>query len=453
MSRRWIAGMLCVTMAAGLAAGCGNSEASADTALQSSAVGESGGSSSAGDDGTAGGDYTAADSGSDATTQADGSGNIDWDEDPALVNWYMWGVGVSAPSTEALDRVEEKINAITEPAINVTVNLEMLEMGNYLTQMPMQITAGDKIDLITTFPAGGGSFNTMAASGQLLPLDDLIADYCQEMTAMVPENFFDATTINGTIYGAPIYTDYTNDLYFICKKEIFDETGFDESDFTSYEDLTVLFDKVKELHPEMKVISSGAQSITGSVGGTELTSMKIAEGPVTTSSMALMAMAIPVTATEPEAAARLMNLTYTNAELKNLVNFGIEGEDYTLNEDNAVVITENCTYAPNTNGIFGNVFNSYPTEAEAASGIKLDESVQSSLPYSPLLGFTVDTSTISNEVAALSSIMEEYGKQVECGIADEETYDEMIEKMYDSGLSTYLDEIQRQLDEWLASGN
>ena len=97
---------------------------SADTALQSSAVGESGGSSSAGDDGTAGGDYTAADSGSDATTQADGSGNIDWDEDPALVNWYMWGVGVSAPSTEALDRVEEKINAITEPAINVTVNLE-----------------------------------------------------------------------------------------------------------------------------------------------------------------------------------------------------------------------------------------------------------------------------------------------------------------------------------------
>ena len=65
----------------------------------------------------------------------------------------------------------------------------------------------------------------------------------------------------------------------------------------------------------------------------------------------------------------------------------------------------------------------------------------------------MDTSTISNEVAALSSIMEEYGKQVECGIADEETYDEMIEKMYDSGLSTYLDEIQRQLDEWLASGN
>ena len=433
MKGKLIAGVLCMTMAAGLVAGCGNSESTTDTSAPEKTA--------AGGNGAA--DESAASLASEDTQAAAGQGdNINWDEDPALVNWYMWAVGVNAPSSDAMARIEEKINEITEPAINVTVNLELLEMGNYLTQMPMQITAGDKIDLITTFPAGGGSFNTMAAAGQLLPLNDLIDDYCQDMKDIVPENFFDATTINGHIYGAPIYTDYTNDLYFICKKEIFDETGFNEEDFTSFEDLTVLFDKVKELHPEMKIISSGAQSITGSVGvtlnnekfdplteiavvfydkageetkvvnlfeseeyrreaqiyrdwfnkgyvdqdilmretdpsddptvfggflqgnisrtqqkksvgGTELTSMKMAEGPVTTSSMALMTMAIPITATEPEAAARLMSLTYTNADLKNLVNFGVEGEDYTLNEDNAVVLTENCTYAPNTNGIFG----------------------------------------------------------------------------------------------------
>lgn len=498
MKNRFIAGALCAAMAAGVLTGCGNSEA-IDTASKQES---------------------------------------DFSEDPVVVNWYMWAVGVSAPSREALNRVETKINEITEKEINVTVHLEILEMGNYLTQLPMQITAGDKIDLITTFPAGGGSFNTMAASGQLLPLNDLIEDYCQEMEAIVPENFFEATTVNGNIYGAPVYTDYANDLYFICKKDIFDETGFKKDEIKTYEDLTALFAKVKEIHPELKIISSAASAITGSVGvtlknekydaltdiaavfyenegeeakvvnlfespayrqeaeiyrewfdagyvdqdilmreddatddptvfggflqgnasrtqssrslgGTELTNIKIAEGPVTTSSMAIMTMAIPVTATEPEAAARLMNLTYTNADLKNLVNFGIEGEDYTLNENNAVVITDNCTYAPNTNGIFGNVFNSYLTEAEAASGLAMDASSQSDLPYSPLLGFSVDTSPIANEIAQLSSIMEEYGKQVKCGIADEAAYDEMIDKMYASGLQTYLDEIQRQLDAWL----
>ena len=183
--------------------------------------------------------------------------------------------------------------------------------------------------------------------------------------------------------------------------------------------------------------------------GLELTSIKMAEGPVTTSSMAILTMAIPVNATEPEAAARLMNLTYTNTELKNIVSYGLEGEDYTLSDTGAVVITEQCTYAPNTNGLFGNVFNSYLTEAEMLSGLTRDASGQDELLYSPLLGFSVDTNPISNEVAQLSSVMEEYGKQVRCGIADETTYEQMIEKMYDCGLEAYLAEIQKQLDTWL----
>lgn len=517
LGKKLTATLLTACMAAGTLAACGNSEPAQTDAVTS-------------------GEDTQT---KEAAGTESGNADIDWEEDPSEVNWFMWAVGASAPSQESLDRIEEKINEITLKEINVQVNLTIMEMGSYLTQMPMQITAGDKIDLITTFPAGSGSFNTMAASGQLLPLDDFISDYCQDMKALVPENFFDATTVNGSIYAAPVYTDYTNDLYFVCKKEIFDETGFKEEDIQSYEDLTPLFEKVKELHPEMKILSSGAQAVTGSVGvtlnnekydaltdiaavfydkeseqtkvvnlfetdeykkeaqiyrdwynagyidqdilmretdpsddetvfggfiqgnasrtqgklsisGIELTSMKMAEGPVTTSSMAIMTMAIPVNATEPEAAARLMNLTYTNADLKNLVNYGIEGEDYTLEDGNVAVITENCTYAPNTNGLFGNVFNSYLSESEALSGVTRDASGQADLEYSPLLGFSVDTNPISNEVAQLSSVMEEYGKQVKCGIADEETYNEMIEKMYACGLENYLAEIQIQLDEWLA---
>ncbi len=88
------------------------------------------------------------------------------------------------------------------------------------------------------------------------------------MLEVVPDNFFDATTVKGEIYAAPIYTDYTNDLYFIGKKDIFEETGFNAEDVDSYEELEKVFEKVKELHPELKIVSSGAQTITGSVGVT-----------------------------------------------------------------------------------------------------------------------------------------------------------------------------------------
>ncbi|WP_346697569.1 extracellular solute-binding protein [Catenibacillus scindens] len=510
---------LCLSTA--ILASCGQSESSVPEKESSESISENG--------------ETSAGENEEGQNQAEG---IDWDEDPAEVNWYMWAAGVSAPGQDAIDRIEEKVNEITLKEINVHVNLSILEMGTYLTQMPMQITAGDKIDLITTFPAGSGTFSNMVSSGQLLPLGDYLDSCCGDMLEVVPDNFFDATTVKGEIYAAPIYTDYTNDLYFIGKKDIFEETGFNAEDVDSYEELEKVFEKVKELHPELKIVSSGAQTITGSVGvtlnnekydtltdiavvfyekegqetkvvnlyetdeykrevgiyrdwyekgyvdqdimmreddptddptvfggflqgnkartqnkvspqGTELVSLKMAEGPVVTSSVAIMTMAIPVNATEPEAAARVMNLAYTNADLKNLVSYGIEGEDYTLNEDNGVVITENCTYAPNTNTIFGNVFLGHLTEGEALAGVTRDIPDQSTLAYSPFLGFTVDLEPISNEVAQLSSIIEEYGKQVRCGMADEDTYQEMIDKMYASGLETYLTEIQRQLDEWL----
>lgn len=504
--------ILIFCMTASMIAGCGNQEAGS---VSTQASGE-------------------------ATTASISSEDVDWDEDPAQVNWFIWAVGASAPTQAALERIEEKINEITLKEINTQVKLTIMEMGTYLTQMPMQVTAGDKMDLITTFPAASGTFTNMASSGQLLPLNDLVDTYCQDLKSVVSDNFFDATTIEGNIYGVPVYTDYTYDLYWLCREDILKETGISIDDIHSYEDLPAVFDAVKNFHPEMKMVSSGAQAVTGSVGllldGTKydaltnvaavfydneggkaqvvnlfeteayqkeaaiyrqweeagyvdqdiliretspttdntvfswflqgnnsrivgnealsdgpLVYVKMGEGPVTTKSMANVTMAIPVSATEPEAAAKLMNLLYTNAEMKNLVNYGIEGEDYTLDENGGVVQAEDAGYAPNTNGLFGNVFLSHPTASEAAAGLTRGEIDQSGLPYSPFLGFTVNLDAITNEAAQLDSIIEEYGKQVKCGMADEATYKAMIDKMHASGLDTYLAEIQRQLDEWLAS--
>ena len=45
----------------------------------------------------------------------------------------------------------------------------------------------------------------------------------------------------------------------------------------------------------------------------------------------------------------------------------------------------------------------------------------------------------------------EYKAQVSCGMADEATMNEFIEKLYANGFQNYIDEAQRQLDEWLAA--
>ena len=66
------------------------------------------------------------------------------------------------------------------------------------------------------------------------------------------------------IYAVPIYTDNTSDLYWVCRKSYLEEAGFSAEDIHTYEDITRVFEAVHALHPDMKMVSSGAQDLMGS---------------------------------------------------------------------------------------------------------------------------------------------------------------------------------------------
>ena len=124
----------CLTLTA-----CGNSEPA-----QNNNPAQDSGSQAESSESAAENTGSAADSSSaEGTTSVDGSAAaggvpVDWDEDPAEVTWMLWNVGGTF-SQEGLQAVEDAVNEITLEKINVHVNLEMLEMGTYMSQMPMQI--------------------------------------------------------------------------------------------------------------------------------------------------------------------------------------------------------------------------------------------------------------------------------------------------------------------------
>ncbi len=480
----------------------------------------------------------ALDKGQESMSASEAS-DVQWEEEAAEVDWYIWSL--KSFTQERLDRVNEAVNEITLPKINVDVTIHMLEVGDYMTKVPMMVTAGDRIDLMTTFPAGSGTFTTMANSGQLLSLDTLIEEYCPEMMALFPEDYLEITKIGQEIYGVPIFTDQTINGYWVCRKAILDEAGIDGASIQNLDDITEVFAAVKEIHPELKLFSTGGGNLISQSGmlingacydplGTELAAVmydessdvytveslfendafkdamnvlrewyssgyidkdvaisdndavndptvfswllsgneqsvinnrvqagedtvavKLSSGMATTTSSAGMCMAIPVTAREPEAAARLLNLLYTDKQLKNLVNFGIEGEDYTLGDNGGVVINEEGGYMPNCQVIFGNRYLDNFTEQEINNGIDKLLSDPSEVKRSPLYGFVANLEGVATEAAQLSSVYQEYAPMVQCGLADETIYNDMIEKLHNSGLDIYLQEIQGQLDEWLVS--
>ena len=187
------------------------------------------------------------------------------------------------------------------------------------------------------------------------------------------------------------------------------------------------------------------------VAGEPLTEVKLTEGCISTGVATIMTMAIPVSAKEPEGAARLMNLCYTDSDVKNLVSYGIEGTDYTMNEDGTISISDTALYSPNTVGTFGNQFLAYLTEEEASAGIDNSNVNPDEWYYSPLYGFSVDMNAVSTVNAQLQNVYGEFNPTISCGFGTDESYQQYLDKLYASGLQEYIDEIQRQLDDYLAN--
>ena len=68
------------------------------------------------------------------------------------------------------------------------------------------------------------------------------------------------------------------------------------------------------------------------------------------------------------------------------------------------------------------------------------------------LGFVLETSSILTEIAALNNIRDEYVNALNAGAVDPEVYLPMfLQAQEEAGMQKVIDEIQRQLDAFIAS--
>lgn len=96
--------------------------------------------------------------------------------------------------------IEEAINAITVPAINVSVKILNVGIPEHAQKISMMIAGGEKIDLVMaglTMP-----MVNMAVDGMLLPLDELLASQGADIQALFGDKL-EAGKVNGTLYAIP----------------------------------------------------------------------------------------------------------------------------------------------------------------------------------------------------------------------------------------------------------
>lgn len=155
----------------------------------------------------------------------------------------------------------------------------------------------------------------------------------------------------------------------------------------------------------------------------------------------------------PELAIKLIEQMNTNKELYNLISFGIEGKHYKKIDDVHIRYVNNSGYAPKAAWKFGNQFNALLLEGQADDVWEETKKLNDSAYKSALIGYTADTALIRTEITQVESVIGEYSIITKGSKNPDTYYNDFKLKLKDAGNDKIVEEINRQVKEFLQSQN
>ena len=239
--------------------------------------------------------------------------------------------------------------------------------------------------------------------------------------------------------------------------------GYIRSDVSSWDSSTVSFVKNGEYNANTLILDCNA-SLTESAmnsfeadAGVDVDFINVEKrgylGSGNTTSMV-----IPYCADEPERAMMVLNALYTNADLYQLLIWGIEGKHYTKNADGTITTAYGATpKADSDYGLekwrIGTCANALATESENPNYyselVELEKQAYVS-PFKLKGSFSLKTDEVKDIIAALKAVDDEYYPMIQRGYTGdnwEKTLDKWIAERKAAGVDKLVEVYQKQLDE------
>lgn len=225
--RRWVAALLAMAMLLSLLTGCGSGNGTSST-------------------GTGGNSQS-------QTEETETSSTGETDEDVYTVRV----MNIHTAKTEDCEEVSEYISSITRDLVGANVEIVAGVTGE---QVNLALTSGEKMDLLSAF-SWVTPFSNLISNGQILPLDDLLAEYGAEMLDMISEADWKCVSMNGQIYGVPTNKDKAQTKAFQMRKDYVDQLNIDVDSIKNLDDLEAVLRQVKEELPDVYPVVSAAGGI------------------------------------------------------------------------------------------------------------------------------------------------------------------------------------------------
>lgn len=197
--------------------------------------------------------------------------------------------------------------------------------------------------------------------------------------------------------------------------------------------------------------AGGEAGMKASFGGKDVKYVPLTPPVVGRDSMQSTMTAISRNSKNPERAMMLIDLTYTDEALYNLLSFGAENKNYTKVSDKVIKLIPNSGY-DGYNWTVGNSLKGFMLDTEDTNIRNLIIEENKTAQASPLVGFTASSQSTASEEANIKALKDEYFPMFASGLKGSESkYAEFTDKLKKAGIDKMLAEYQKQLDAFKAT--
>jgi putative aldouronate transport system substrate-binding protein len=240
------------------------------------------------------------------------------------------------------------------------------------------------------------------------------------------------------------------------------EAGYAPSDVAMWAEMDAAWQAGQYAVRVSDIVKPGGNEEIKARWGIEVESVAIAEPVLTTAGVIATLNGVSSTSQHPELAVQFLELLNSDPAFYNLISKGIEGVHWEWADQATLLIQPangaasfgDTGYNPNTDWMFGSVFNAYYSDPAQVGAWPTTAELNRSARPSPVLGFTFDGSAVDTEIASVSAVLQEFGDPLGSGLVDvEEGIATLNQALQDAGIERIREEMQRQIDEWKASNS
>lgn len=169
---------------------------------------------------------------------------------PVKLVWY-----IRSAEPKNMASVMEKANEIIKDKINATLEFKFINPGDYEKKMQLVMSSGEEYDISFTASWTNNYLNNVS-KGAYIPLDDMLAKY-PDLQSLFKEEIWDAVKVDGKTYGIPNNQIMGDQPGLWLKKDLVDKYNLDVTKVKSLNDLTPIFQTIKDGEPGVSAIRGG----------------------------------------------------------------------------------------------------------------------------------------------------------------------------------------------------